>query len=118
MNELFEKAFAAYTQMLKIHINTKTMDRDFHEATEAFYDTLFKCAHKIWEKHVDLGGRLSGEKLQEEKELALKTLEDFKKELEEFNTKWNISLWTEDLLWSLANDIEFSVGTAKGYVGN
>lgn len=117
MNELFEKAFAAYTQMLKIHINTKTMDRDFHEATEVFYEALFTCAHKIWEKHVDLGGRLSGENLAEEKALALKTLEDFRKELEAYSKSWDISLGTEDLLGSLANDIEFNIGTAKWYTG-
>lgn len=107
MNELFEKAFQAYTQMLKIHINTKTMDRDFHEATEIFYETLFNAAHKIGEKHVDLGGRLSGENLEQEKALALKTLEDFKKELENFAQNEEISLGTEDVLGSLANDIEF-----------
>jgi len=107
MNELFEKAFQAYTQMLKIHINTKTMDRDFHEATETFYTTLFDAAHKIGEKYVDLGGRLSGENLEEEKALALKTLEDFQKELENFAKDEDISLGTEDILGSLANNIEF-----------
>lgn len=117
MQQLFDTAFAAYTQMLKIHINTKTMNRDFHEATEAFYNTLFEAAHKIGEKHVDLGGRLSGEDLQTEKELALKTLKDFRDELEKYNDTADMSLGTEDLIGSLANDIEFDMGTAKGYVG-
>jgi len=47
MKELHQKALEAYTEMLQIHIDTKTTDLLFHKETESFYDTLFEVAHKI-----------------------------------------------------------------------
>jgi len=38
MKQLFEKALAAHKAMLLLHIDTKTLDHDFHHATEEFYE--------------------------------------------------------------------------------
>ncbi len=106
MKNLHQKAIEAYIEMLQIHINTKTTDADFHEETEGFYETLFDVAHKIWEKHVDLWGQLTGETLDQKKKRANTIIVNMKKEIETHHKNEEITLGTEDLLGSLANSLE------------
>jgi hypothetical protein len=47
MNNLYNIALKSYTEMLSLHIATKTTDNPFHKESESFYDTLFEVAHKI-----------------------------------------------------------------------
>jgi hypothetical protein len=47
MKELYKKALEAHNKMLELHIDTKTMEADFHNESEKFYEELFKVAHLI-----------------------------------------------------------------------
>jgi len=47
MKNLYEKALLAYTNMLTLHIDTKTTDSLFHSETENYYNVLFDIAHQI-----------------------------------------------------------------------
>lgn len=113
MKELHQKAVKAYIDMLQIHIDTKTSDTDFHKETEAFYETLFNVAHTIWEKYVDLWWKLSDETLEQKKQRANEIVVNMRKEIETYHKNNEVSLWTEDLLGSLANNIEDMEGSFR-----
>jgi len=116
MNELHLKAIKAYIEMLTIHIDTKTMDTRFHEQTEEFYETLFEVAHKIGEKHVDLGGKLEDSNLEQKQQQAHDIIVNLKKEIESYNKNSEVSLGTEDLLGTLASDLEDAEGSSRAFL--
>jgi len=116
MKELHLKAIKAYIEMLSIHIDTKTTDVVFHKETEEFYETLFEVAHKIWEKYVDLWGKLSETSLEEKKKQANSIIENLKKDIETYKENNEVTLWTEDLLWALANNLEDIEWTSKWFI--
>lgn len=113
MKDLYQKALNAYIEMLALHIDTKTTDAVFHGETEWFYETLFDVAHKIWEKHVDLWGKLSETSLDNKKKQAHMIIENLRKEIENYKENNEVTLWTEDLLWSMANSLEDIEWSAK-----
>ncbi len=116
MEKLYKKAIEAHAEMLQIHIDTKTTDADFHEETEGFYETLFDTAHKIWEKHVDLWGKLSSETLEEKKLRANNIISNMRKDIEAYHSDNKITLGTEDLLGSLANSLEDIEWSSKAFL--
>ena len=116
MKTLYKKALTAYTELLELHIDSKTTDTLFHKETEVFYETLFEVAHKLWEKHVDLWGNLLDLSIQEKRNKANEIITSLRKDLEEYSKEKNISLWTEDLIWSLANILEDIEWTSKWFV--
>lgn len=118
MKTLYKEALEAYTDMLLLHIDTKTTDVVFHKETEEFYESLFEVAHKIWEKYVDLWGKLTTTTLEAKKKEAHKIISNLRKKIENYKEKNKVTLWTEDLLWALANDLEFIEWTAKGFLKN
>ena len=116
MKELYKKALEAHNSMLELHIDTKTSDAIFHKETESFYETLFNVAHEIWEKYCDLWGKLTDFSLQEKKNKANSIIKNLRKDLENYKDNNEISLWTEDLLWSLANNLENIEWTSKWFI--
>lgn len=116
MKELHLQAMKAYIEMLTLHIDSKTLDIGFHEQTEWFYETLFKTAHEIWEKHVDLWGKLEDTSIEDKKKQANKIIVDLKKEIENYKNNNEVSLWTEDLLWTLASDLENIEWSSKAFL--
>lgn len=115
MKELYFKALEAYVEVLSLHIDTKTSDALFHSESEKFYETLFDVAHKIWEKEVDLWLHIEELSLQEKKDRAYDIIENLLNDIEDYKDNNEVSLWTEDLLWSLANSIEEIKWTAKWF---
>lgn len=116
MKDLYLKAIKSYIEMLEIHINTKTVDTTFHKETENFYNTLFDVAHKIWEKYVDLGSHLRNDDLLSQKEKANEVIKNLKKEIEKYKENNETTLWTEDLLWALANSLEDIEWTSRSFL--
>ena len=116
MDTLYKKAIEAYREMLQIHIDTKTLDADFHKETEKFYETLFDVAHEIWEKHVDLWWALENSSLAAKKERANEIITHMKKGIEEYKQNNDVTLGTEDMLWSLANDLENAEWTSRAFL--
>lgn len=116
MKQLHKKALQAYLDMLEIHIDTKTSDIVFHKETEEFYKTLFEVAHLIWERYVDLDGKLTDSPLNEKKNQAYTIISDLLKEIEAFQSSESLSLWTDDLIGWLADQLEDIKWTAKGFV--
>lgn len=116
MKQLHEKALKAYIDMLQLHIDTKTSDVVFHETTENFYETLFTVAHEIWEKHVDLWGTLDDSSIVDKKIKAHAIIEGLRKDIEAFKESNEVSLGTEDLLGSLANNLENIEWTSRGFL--
>ena len=116
MKELHLKALQAYISMLTIHIDTKAMDSDFHAMTEEFYETLFEVAHKIWEKHIDLNWSLESSSLEVKKIEANKIIQNLKRELESYVKDNDITLGTEDLFGSLANDLEDAEWSSRAFL--
>lgn len=106
MKELHKKALKAYLEMFTIHIDTKSKDTDFHKENEGYYETLFKVAHEIGEKYTDLWGELESTSLEEKKKRAHEIIKELRQEVEKYKENNEITLWTEDLLGSLANDLE------------
>jgi len=82
MRDLHLKAIESYIEMLSIHIDTKTSDADFHKSTESFYEALFEVAHRLWEKYVDLWGKLSDTSLEEKKQRVNSIIKNIRKEID------------------------------------
>jgi len=116
MNELYKKAINAYIEMLSIHISTKTEDVVFHWETENFYEILFNVAHEIWEKHVDLWNNILNSSIDEKKKKAYAIIKNIREEIEQYKKSNNVTLGTEDLLWSLANDLENIEWTSRSFI--
>ena len=116
MKNLYKKALQAYVEMLELHIDTKTSDALFHNESEKFYETLFDVAHEIWEKYVDLWWKLKEISLQEKKNKANEIIKNLREEIENYKENNDVSLWTEDLLGSLANDLENIEWTSKWFI--
>lgn len=116
MKNLHQKALEAYIEMLQIHIDTKTTDLLFHKETENFYDTLFSVAHKIWERYVDLDWELVDGSLSNKKKRANEIISNLKREIEEYQANNDLTLWTDDLLWGLADDLEDIQWTSKAFL--
>lgn len=106
MKETYIKILKAYLEMLEIHINTKTIDPIFHQKTQEFYEKLFDIAHNLWERFIDLDWKIRNDSIQEQKTRALELLTQSLKDLEDLNSNWNLSLWTQDLVWWLADELE------------
>ena len=116
MKELHVKALKAYIDMLTIHIQSKSMDTEFHKQTEEFYETLFKVTHEIWERHVDLGESLSDDSLAEMHRKSYDIIVNLKKEIEDYKENNKVSLGCEDLLWTLASDLEDAQGSSRAFL--
>ena len=116
MKNLYKKALEAHNAMLEIHIDTKTKDPIFHKATESFYETLFEVTHDLWEKYADLDWTLDNSSLQNKKNKANKIIKELKEELENYKDNNDITLWTEDLLGSLANSLENIQWDSKWFI--
>ena len=116
MKDLYKKALEAYLKMLEIHIDTKTIDAWFHKANEKFYETLFEVAHKIWEKSVDLWWKLNDLSLEEKKKESNNIIKSLREEIEKYKDENELTLWTEDLLWSLCNSLEDIEWTSRAFV--
>lgn len=116
MKELHIIALKAYVEMLSIHIDTKTTDSVFHEKTDEFYTELFKVAHELGEKYVDLGGKLSEDSLETKKQKAHDIIVNLRKEIENYKENNEVSLGTEDLLGTLASDLENIEGSSKAFL--
>ncbi len=116
MKDLYLKAIKAYLEMLEIHIDTKTTDVVFHEKTADFYEKLFSVAHQIWERYVDLDGNLRNDSLQDKKKKANEIISSLKKEIEKFQKNNDLTLWTDDLLGGLADELEDIEWTSKWFI--
>lgn len=116
MKELHLKALKAYLEMLEIHIDTKTKDPIFHSKTEEFYEKMFDVAHEIWEKYVDLWWDVRDDDLEAKKKRANELIKNLIKDIEDYKEKNEITLWTEDLLGSLANDLENIEWDSKAFL--
>ena len=115
MKKLYKKALKAYIEMLEIHIDTKTKDYAFHKATEEFYEILFKIAHEIGERHVDLWGKLSQDSLATQKKKAKAIIEQLQVEIKNYAENNELSMGTEDLLGSLMGDLDNIAWTVKSF---
>lgn len=116
MKKLYETALAAYIEMLQIHIDTKTQDIVFHEKTWDFYEKLFDVAHQIGERYVDLDGNLRSDTLDEKKKRVNEIIKNLKNEIETYQANNDLTLWTDDLLGGLADEIEDIEWTSKWFL--
>ena len=116
MKEIYIKTIASYLEMLEIHINTKSTDLVFHEKTKEFYEKLFDISHKIWERYVDLDWKLRDDNLESQKKRALEILKNTLNDLEKLNNSWILTLWTQDLVWWLSDELEDIIWNAKSFV--
>jgi len=116
MKDLHKKALAAYLEMLEIHVDTKTTDLVFHEKTRDFYEILFDVAHKIGERYVDLDWSLRTDSLADKKKRVNEIISNLRKDIEMYQEESNSSLWTDDLLGWLADDLEDIEWTSKAFL--
>lgn len=109
-----DKLFKLYKSMLDIHIQTKTIDKVFHEATADFYELLFSLFHEISEKRQDIEMDKPAN-CEEAKNEAYDLLEKAKIELEELINEEN-TFWMDNLLRGLYDKLEFACWTARGFL--
>lgn len=124
MKSIYNSSLNLYINVLNIHIKTKTSDVVFHQVTEEFYEKLFDVSHKIGEKIIDLGWKLEFSNIEDSKEKTVwdmkeyvyKGIDSLIKEIENYKKNNEVSLWTEDLLRSIANELEEMRLTAKAFI--
>jgi len=116
MEKIFQKALEAHKAMLLLHIDSKTLDHDFHQATESFYEGLFDVAHQLGEKHVDLWSHHEPSNIKTKKQQAFDTIKKLREEIESYSRENKLTLGTEDLLGSLANKLEDMQWSAKSFI--
>lgn len=116
MEKIFQKALEAHTAMLLLHIDSKTLDHDFHQATESFYQGLFDVAHEIGEKYVDLWSHLETSDIKTKKQQAFDIIKKLREEIDSYARENELTLGTEDLLGGLANKLEDIQWTAKSFI--
>lgn len=103
-----------YIDSFLIHVATKTTDKVLHEFLADVYEFKFKVLHTIAEKRQDLG-------LDEAEDCDVATkemmtlLESEKSELERMVKESN-SIWMDNLLRGLLDELEWLIGTAKWFV--
>ena len=109
-----EKLFSIYKRLLELHIQTKTTDLVFHQASEKFYDLMFSVFHDISEKRQDneLDVAIDCEVAWQE---AYDLLEEAKAEIESM-IEWENTKWMDNLLRGIVDKLEFACWTARGFV--
>jgi len=73
---------------------------------------------ETWEKHVDLGGELEESSLRDKKQQAKEIIAKLRNDIEEYVANEDISLGTEDMLGSLANNLQNIEGTAQSFLND
>lgn len=116
MKELYLKALKSYIEVLEIHIDTKTTDVVFHEKTWEFYEKLFNIAHQIGEKYIDLDWELRNDSIDTKKKRVNEIISNLKKDIESYQKNNDLTLWTEDLFWWIANELEDIEWTSKWFI--
>ena len=113
MQDLFTKALLAYVEVLELHLDSKTWYEPFHEKTEEMYETLFDIAHEIWERFVDLWGRLRTDDCMAQANRLVEILTTLKSDIESFEAP---TKWTENLLSGHLDKLEFQIWNATWFV--
>lgn len=109
-----DKLFNLYKRVLLAHIMTKTTNSQFHEKSEEFYDLLFKCFHLISEKEQDIWLADAWD-CEEHIDDTYNTLEEAKVIIEA-RIKQKNSVWMDNLLRGLADELEWACGNAKAFI--
>lgn len=115
LEEIYVKALLAYVEMLEIHIDTKNWSEPFHRKTWDFYELLFSIAHDIWERNVDLWWTIRKDhgNCVNQSVRVIKILTSLKEELE--SIEW-VSKWTENLLYSHIDKLEWAIWSATWFI--
>lgn len=115
MKELFWIALLAYIEMLELHLDCKTTDKNLHERTQDFYELLFEISHSVWERFVDLDGELRDDhsNCESQKQDALRILVQFKESLDTLIKSNSLSIWADNLLRWFSDKLDFQIGNAK-----
>ena len=102
-----------YTDMLDLHIGTKTNDIVFHKASEGFYETLFDVLHQVKEAMQDSKQAApinAGEARKESYTILEKVKTLLTKMVEE-----NKDVGVDNVLRGLVDKVSFDCGTARWF---
>ena len=102
-----------YIDSLKLHVGTKTTDIVLHNFLKDVYELLFVIVHDISEKEQDLWLEDSidcEEATSDMMDILENTKEYLETRIKEKNTPW-----MDNLLRSLVDQLEWLMGTAKGF---
>lgn len=102
-----------YIEILKLHVGTKTTDIVLHNFLKDVYELLFVILHDISEKEQDLW--LEDSIDCEEASTDMMEILDSTKEYLESRIKEKNSAGMDNLLRSLVDKLEWTIGTAKWF---
>lgn len=112
LKELFWKSLLAYIEVLEIHIDSKTTDKNLHEITSDMYRSLFEITHSIAERYVDLWGSLRSDhwNCKSQWSRLVDILTTLKSDIESIT---ETTSWTKAMLDNSLNDLEFQIWNVK-----
>lgn len=112
MIKQLEFLFEVYKRLFILHIETKTIDSQFHEKSQEFYEEMFAIVHEIAEKRQDIEADAPTDaKYWKE---AYDLIEESKQIIEKMiNTK--NTPWMDNLLRSIADRLETQCGNARAF---
>ena len=116
MKDLHKKALEAYLEMLEIHIDTKSQYSGLHLWTEKYYETMFEIAHKIWERYVDLWGKLRDDSLENKKKRVNELISNLRENIEQYMEEEEITIWTDAMLSWLVDQLEDLEWSSKSFL--
>lgn len=119
MNELVNAAADAENKLKDIHFSNKCTDPVFHEYLAGLYEFAFSVRHRLAERMADLDAPVIGAKSKQEfRKEAYDIIEWLKVQIEEFIWKDKPTIWTDNLLRGIADEMEWHLGNTKPYLNN
>ena len=114
MNKNLQRLLEIHNEVLIKHIETKTVFSQFHEKTEAMYETLFDTFHQIAEKRQDI--EVDSPADEETAPQEVYDLIEEAKTIVEAMVKEKNSVGMDNLLRGLVDKLEFQCGNARAFI--
>lgn len=119
MNELVNAAADAENKLKDIHFSNKCIwDPVFHEYLTGLYDFAFSVRHRIAERMSDLDAPILNKSKEEFRKEAYDIIEWLKVQIEEFIWKDKPTIWTDNLLRWIADELENECGNTRAFLNN
>lgn len=112
-----DQIFKLFKVILDAHIKTKTVNSQFHEKSQEFYEVAFNIYHELFEKMMDTEAIEPPSDPAKTMNDAYFALESIKEILNTMVKKKN-TVGMDNLLRGLIDKVEFNCGNARAFLND
>ena len=117
LDTVFNQAVTAYLQIFRMHVRTKTLDRQIlHKFLEEAYEQIFDIMHEIGERAEDIGDETGIMDEEDCARVSYEVIENLKKNIEEQIEEGDNSVGTDNLLRTHVDELEKLCGSSRAYL--